>query len=132
MIKSKPSKDIHICKCKDFVYRFLSVLGRWIYGFRLSVLGLWIYGFQLSVGLWIYGFRLSVGFGYMISAFGWALDIWVQLSVLGFWTYRSVLGFWIGFHFKLILNRSDFHFEFLVGFSFGLLLNGFLFQTFVR
>ncbi|CAB4444113.1 unnamed protein product [Rhizophagus irregularis] len=37
---------------------FLSVLGSWIYRFRLSFLGLWIYGFRLS-----------------ISAFGyWALD----------------------------------------------------------
>ncbi|CAB4408022.1 unnamed protein product [Rhizophagus irregularis] len=64
-------------------------------GFRLSFLGLWIYGFRLSViGLWIYGFRLSV----------------IEL--------------WIGFHFELILNRSGFHFEFLVRFSFGLLLNG--------
>ncbi|CAB4430835.1 unnamed protein product [Rhizophagus irregularis] len=74
---------------------FLSVLGSWIYRFRLSFLGLWIYGFWLSViGLWIYGFRLSV------------------------------IGLWIGFHFELILNRSGFHFEFLVRFSFGLLLNG--------
>ncbi|CAB4429024.1 unnamed protein product [Rhizophagus irregularis] len=81
---------------------FLSVLGSWIYRFRLSFLGLWIYGFRLSViGLWIYGFRLSV------------------------------IGLWIGFHFELILNRSGFHFEFLVRFSFGLLLNGFLFWTFL-
>ncbi|CAB4415762.1 unnamed protein product [Rhizophagus irregularis] len=71
---------------------------RFIYRFRLSFLGLWIYGFRLSViGLWIYGFRLSV------------------------------IGLWIGFHFELILNRSGFHFEFLVRFSFGLLLNGFSF-----
>ncbi|CAB5188600.1 unnamed protein product [Rhizophagus irregularis] len=69
----------------------------------LSVLGSWIYRFRFSfLGLWIYGFRLTV------------------------------IGLWIDFHFELILNRSGFHFEFLVRFSFGLLLNGFLFRTFVR
>ncbi|CAB5188602.1 unnamed protein product [Rhizophagus irregularis] len=85
------------------IRRFLSVLGSWIYRFRFSFLGLWIYGFRFSfLGLWIYGFRLTV------------------------------IGLWIDFHFELILNRSGFHFEFLVRFSFGLLLNGFLFRTFVR
>ncbi|GET60862.1 hypothetical protein RIR_jg10469.t1 [Rhizophagus irregularis DAOM 181602=DAOM 197198] len=77
----------------------LLVIGLWIYGFRLSVIRHWIYGFWLSVlELWIYGF-------------------W--LSVIGHWIYGlrlSVIGIWIGFHFELILNKSCFHFEFLIFF----------------
>ncbi|CAB4413841.1 unnamed protein product [Rhizophagus irregularis] len=63
-----------------------------------------------------------------VSAFvSWALDIWV--SAFGYWAldiWISAFGYWAldSFHFELILNRSGFHFEFLVRFSFGLLLNG--------
>ncbi|CAB4471119.1 unnamed protein product [Rhizophagus irregularis] len=64
-----------------------------------SVIGLWIYGFRLSViRRWIYGLRLSV------------IGIWIGIGC-------DILGLWIGFHFELILNRSGFHFEFLVGFD---------------
>ncbi|CAB5351789.1 unnamed protein product [Rhizophagus irregularis] len=64
----------------------------------------------------------------------WILDIWI--SAFGYWALDS-------FHFKLILNRSGFHFEFLVRFFFVLLLrnrrvfpsdfirSGFL-RTFIR
>ncbi|CAB4425276.1 unnamed protein product [Rhizophagus irregularis] len=63
-----------------------------------------------------------IGFGFV----SWALDIWV--SAFGYWAldiWISAFGYWA-------LDRSGFHFEFLVRFSFGLLLNGFLFWTFVR
>ncbi|CAB4442604.1 unnamed protein product [Rhizophagus irregularis] len=57
---------------------FLSVLGSWIYRFRLSFLGLWIYGFRLS-----------------ISAFGyWALDRFPLR------TYIEQ----IGFHFEFLVR----------------------------
>ncbi|CAB4403361.1 unnamed protein product [Rhizophagus irregularis] len=130
--------------------RFVSA-SRWIYRIRLSVLGfgymefgfrflgldIWVSTFGWALDIWIsfgfdfwflgfeykdFGFRL-LGVGYMgfvfrllgvgytgfdfqfsgfryVSTFGWVLDIWVS-----------------------------FHFGFLVGFSFGLLLNGFLFRT---
>ncbi|CAB4416851.1 unnamed protein product [Rhizophagus irregularis] len=62
-----------------------------------------------------------------ISAFGpWALDIWVSAFsswALDRYRLRYLLGLWIGFHFKLILNRSGFHFGFLVKFPLRFLLN---------
>ncbi|CAB4408580.1 unnamed protein product [Rhizophagus irregularis] len=69
----------------------------------------WIYRFRLSVlGLWMYRFQLSF-----------------RLSVLGFWIGIGcdILGLWID-----RVSTSNFW----LGFSFGLLLNGFLFRTFVR
>ncbi|GET57373.1 hypothetical protein GLOIN_2v1761638 [Rhizophagus irregularis DAOM 181602=DAOM 197198] len=69
--------------------------------------------FRSVLGRWIYRFGLRfLGVEYM--DFGsWILDIWI--SAFGYWALDS-------FHFKLILNRSGFHFEFLVRFFFVLLL----------
>ncbi|CAB4436062.1 unnamed protein product [Rhizophagus irregularis] len=86
--------------------------GSWVLDIRNSAFGswIWIYGFQLLVsafGSWALNIRVltfgSWALDMWVSTFGWALDIWVS-----------------------------FHSGFLVGFSFGLLLNGFLSRTFVR
>ncbi|CAB4445833.1 unnamed protein product [Rhizophagus irregularis] len=70
------------------------------FGFRLLGVGYMGFVFRLlGVGYTGFDFQFS-GFRYVVSTFGWVLDIWVS-----------------------------FHFGFLVGFSFGLLLNGFLFCT---
>ncbi|CAB5092596.1 unnamed protein product [Rhizophagus irregularis] len=79
--------------------------------------------------------RVSVNLFFVLAFCSWALDIWV--SAFSSWALdsyryrlRYLLGLWIGFHFKLILNRSGFHFgfwfplRFLLNkwFSFGLYL----------
>ncbi|UZO15018.1 uncharacterized protein OCT59_006457 [Rhizophagus irregularis] len=75
------------------------------------------------------GFVQFLDVGYIGLAFGsWVLNIWI--SVHGFWIYGfdfrflgfGYINFGFRFHFKLILNRSGFHFEFLVRFFFVLLL----------
>ncbi|CAB4386881.1 unnamed protein product [Rhizophagus irregularis] len=91
--------------------RFISVSGfESLFWFGFLFLGRWIYRIGFS-------FRF-LGVGYMGG-----------FQILGLWI-GIVLGLWIGFHFKLILNRSGFHFgfwfplRFLLNkwFSFGLYL----------
>ncbi|PKY30731.1 hypothetical protein RhiirB3_447967 [Rhizophagus irregularis] len=95
----------------------------------------------------VLGFVRFLDVRYIGLAFGsWVLNIWI--SVHGFWIYGfdfrflgfGYIDFGFRFHFKLILNRSGFHFEFLVrfpltnwGFPLQTLLDGRVFPSdFIR
>ncbi|CAB4432722.1 unnamed protein product [Rhizophagus irregularis] len=128
--------------------RFVSA-SRWIYRIRLSVLGfgymefgfrflgldIWVSTFGWALDIWVSTFG-SWALNIRISAFDyWALDIWV--SSFDYWaldirvsTFSSqALDMWVSTFGWVLDIWVSFHFGFLVGFSFGLLLNGFLFRT---
>ncbi|CAB4424652.1 unnamed protein product [Rhizophagus irregularis] len=116
---------------KQWIYRFqllvfFRFLGVGYIGF-FQFLGVGYISFFRFLGVVYMGFNFRLGFGYMISAFGWALDIWVSfgyiggfLSVLGGWIYRfqlSVLGFWIYRSRLSVLWALDMFFQ-LLGFEY--------------
>ncbi|CAB4487291.1 unnamed protein product [Rhizophagus irregularis] len=79
-------------------------------------------------------FQSYTGFDFWFLGFGYMdFDFWLDFGYMGF--SFQLLGFeYMGFDFcfHFILNKSGFTLNFSLGFSFGLLLNGFLFRTFVR